>query len=152
MNGRTVVHDTISVERRLSASPGVVFEAWANPAMRWQWDNPGENFVVTEQTQDFRVGGRQASRFGPPGDPRYWSDGQFLDIVPNCRILSAGTMHDGDVTTSVTLFTAEFVEDGDGTLLILTDQSAFLDATETPAARRSGWRTIVDRLARFLTT
>jgi hypothetical protein len=44
-------------------------------------------------------------------------------------------MHDRDVATLVTLFTVEFTPDGDGTLLLLTDQSAFLDAAETPAAR-----------------
>jgi uncharacterized protein YndB with AHSA1/START domain len=151
MSTRTVVHDTIRLERLLAeVKPSVVFDAWADPALRSQWDNPGDNFVVTEQTQEFRVGGRQTSRFGPPGDPRYWSDGEFLDIVPNRRIVSAGTMHDGNVTTSVTLFTVEFIAKGDGTLLVLTDQSAFLDAAETPSDRRSGWQTIVDRLTRFL--
>ena len=151
MSTRSVVHDTITVERFLAdVKPSVVFDAWADPAVRSQWDSPGEKFVVTELTQDFRVGGRQTSRFGPPGDPRYWSDGEFLDIVPDQRIISAGTMHDGNVATSVTLFTVEFIADGTGTLLILTDQSAFLNAGETPSDRRSGWRTIVDRLARFL--
>jgi uncharacterized protein YndB with AHSA1/START domain len=151
MTATSVVHDTISVERRLAGvDAATVFEAWADPTLRIQWDNPGENFVVTEHTQDFRVGGRQTSRFGPPADPRYWSDGEFLDIVPNRRIVSAGTMHNGNVATSVTLFTAEFLPDGDGTLLVLTDQSAFLDAAETPTARRSGWQTIVERLAQFL--
>jgi uncharacterized protein YndB with AHSA1/START domain len=150
---RSVVHDTITVERLLiGVKPPVVFEAWADPVLRSQWDNPGDDFVVTEQTQDFRVGGRQTSRFGPPGDPRYWSDGLFLDIVPYRRIVSAGTMHEGDMATSVTLFTVELVAEGDDTRLVLTDQSAFLDTRETPADRRSGWRTIADRLARFLST
>ena len=151
MSGRSVVHDTIVVERRLAGfDAATVFEAWADPALRAQWDNPGEQFVVTELTQDFRVGGREATRFGPAGDPRYWSEGTFLDIVANRRIVSAGTMHDRGLTTSVTLFTAEFIEEDRSTVLILTDQSAFLDATETPSARRSGWGTIVERLARFL--
>jgi uncharacterized protein YndB with AHSA1/START domain len=150
---RSVVHDTITVERLLAdVEPLVVFEAWADPALRSQWDNPGDDFVVVEQTQEFWVGGRQTSRFGPPEDPRYWSDGQFLDIVPNRRIISAGTMHDGSRVTSVTLFTVELIAAGSGTLLVLTDQSAFLDAAETPADRRSGWGKIVDRLARFLSS
>jgi uncharacterized protein YndB with AHSA1/START domain len=151
MNGRRVVHDTIVVERRFAnVRAATVFAAWADPAQRSQWDNPGEDFVVTDLAQDFRVGGRETSRFGPPGDPRYWSEGTFLDIVPNRRIISAGTMHDGEVATSVTLFTAEFHELGEHTQLILTDQSAFLGGVESPADRRSGWGTIVERLARFL--
>jgi uncharacterized protein YndB with AHSA1/START domain len=151
MSTRRVVHDTITVERLLAlVKPSVVFDAWADPAVRSQWDNPDEKFVVTELTQEFRVGGRQTSRFGPPGDPRYWSAGEFLDIVPNRRIISAGTMHDRNVATSVTLFTVEFIADRHGTLLVVTDQSAFLGAAETPSDRRSGWQTIVDRLTRFL--
>ena len=153
MSTRSVVHDTITVERLLTdVEPAVVFEAWADPALRSQWDNPGDDFVVTEQTQDFRVGGRQTSRFGPPEDPRYWSEGQFLDIVPNRRIISAGTMHDGSKVTSVTLFTVELIAAGGGTLVVLTDQSAFVDAAETPANRRSGWEKIVNRLTRFLSS
>ena len=153
MSTRSIVHDTITVDRLLAdVAPAVVFEAWADPALRSQWDNPGDDFVVTEQTQDFRVGGRLTSRFGPPGNPRYWSEGQFLNIVPNRRIISAGTMHDGSSVTSVTLFTVELTAAGSGTRLVLTDQSAFLDAAETPADRRSGWQTIADRLTRFLSS
>lgn len=74
----------------------------------------------------------------------------FLDIVLNTRIVSAGTMHDNDVRISTTLCTVEFIADDGGTLLRLTDQSAFLDGRERPDERRSGWGTVLDRLAGFL--
>ena len=40
-------------------------------------------------------------------------------------IVSAGTMHAGDKRMTTTLCTVEFLADGKGTHLILTDQSAF---------------------------
>ena len=64
--------------------------------------------------------------------------------------MSAGTMHSGDTRISSTLLTIELLRDGDGTQLVLTDQSAFFDGAETPTDRRSGWGEILDRLVRFL--
>ena len=147
---RTVQHATIVVERRYNAAPARVFAAWADPAERPQWDVPGEDWEIAEQQQDFRVGGREASRFGPKGDARYSSEGRYLDIVENARILSAGTMHDGETRTSTTLCTIELIADGKGTRVILTDQSDFLDRRETPSDRESGWGTILDGLEAYL--
>jgi len=95
MTERCVQHSTIAVERRYNATPARVFTAWADPKERSQWDVPGDDWEIAECQQDFRVGGREASRFGPKGDVRYSSEGRYLDIVENARIISAGTMHDG---------------------------------------------------------
>lgn len=54
--------------------------------------------MLAELTSDFRVGGRERSRFGPASDPRFWSEGAYLDIVPGERIISAGAMHDDPAT------------------------------------------------------
>jgi uncharacterized protein YndB with AHSA1/START domain len=105
---------------------------------------------LAEFDQDFRVGGHERSRFGPKGAPHLREEGRFLDIVPNERIVSAGTMHDDDLRISITLCTVELAADGDGTLLKLTDQSAFLDGRERPDERRSGWGAVLDRLADLL--
>src|SRR5262249_21528129 len=121
----TVQHATIVVERSLRATPARVFAAWADPGERRQWDVPGDgSWVVTEQEHDFRVGGRERSRFGPAGDPAYLSDGIYLDIVPGERIITAGTMHDRDARATATLCTLEVYPAGSGTRLGLTDPSA----------------------------
>jgi uncharacterized protein YndB with AHSA1/START domain len=106
--------------------------------------------VLVELAQDFRVGGRETARFGPRDDPRFWSVGEYLDIVPDARIVSAGTMHSGPVRTSATLLTVELRREGEGTHLVLTDQSVYFEAGEAPSDRRSGWGAILDRLVRFL--
>jgi uncharacterized protein YndB with AHSA1/START domain len=143
---RTVKHDTIVVERNFRSSPERVFAAWADPNAHGQWKVPGDDWELAEFGNDFRVGGREKSCFGPKGDPRYCSDGSYLDIVPNVRIVSAGTMHDGTTRISATLCTVELLAEGTGTRLILTDQSVFFDGRETPSERKSGWGKILDRL------
>lgn len=150
MTKRTVQHATIVVERSLRATPARVFAAWANPDERRRWDVPGDgDWMVTEHEQDFRVGGRERSRFGPAGEPAYMSDGTYLDIVPDERIITAGTMHDHGTGVTATLCTVEIYPEGSGARLMLTDQSAFY-GSEGEADRKAGWGEIVDRLAAYL--
>jgi uncharacterized protein YndB with AHSA1/START domain len=144
-----VHHATVVIERTFRAAPARVFAAFANLEERRRWDVPGNDWVVAEYEQDFRVGGRERSRFGPPGDPAYLSDGIYLDILPGERIITGGTMHDRDARATATLCTVEMYPDGSGTRLILTDQSAFY-GLETEADRKEGWGEILDRLAAHL--
>lgn len=144
-----VRHATIVVERRLKAAPARVFKAWSDPEERRAWDVPGDGWVVSEHAQDFRVGGREHSRFGPAGDPNWMSEGRYLDIVPDRRIVSAGVMHDGREGMTATLCTVEIVPDGTGSHVILTDQSAFY-GQEEESDRREGWGEILDKLVAFL--
>jgi uncharacterized protein YndB with AHSA1/START domain len=151
MKPSSVVHATTVVEHRFAIAPEKVFHAFADAKARAQWDRPGgDDWELAELEQDFRIGGEEHARFGPKGNAVYWSRGVFLDIVPNARIISAGTMHEGDKRISTTLCTIEFIPEGAGTKLVLTDQSAFLDGAETPGERKSGWGEIVERLALYL--
>ena len=152
MTLHAVVHDTIVVERRFAVAPEKVFAAWADPAQRARWHFPGDDWELASFEQDFRVGGHERSRFGPKGSPNLHDEGRFLDIEPNRRIVSAGTMHMDDVRISTTLCTVELTPDGKGTLLKLTDQSAFLDGREKAEDRRSGWGKVFDRLDQFLSS
>lgn len=142
-------HATIVLERRLKASPARVFKAWSDPYERRIWDVPDEGWSVTEHEQDVRIGGREHSRFGPDGDPNWMSDGRYLDIVPDRRLISAGIMHDGEERMTATMSTIEILPDGSGSHLILTDQSAFF-GQEEEADRREGWAHCLDNLALHL--
>ena len=143
-------HDTLVLERTYQASPERVFAAWSEPAIHKVWDAPGEGWELAELEMDFRIGGRDYSRFGPPGDPRYWSEGVYLDILPGRRIVSAGTMHDGGLRIAVTLGTIELFPEEGGTRLRLTDQSAFLEGREDASDRKSGYGAALDKLEAFL--
>ena len=151
MNLTEPIHATTVVEHDFAASPARVFAACSDPALRRQWDLPGDDsWELAEMVLEPRVGGREYSRFGPKGDARYWSEGRFLDVVSDLRLVSAGTMHAGDTRITSTLCTIQLVPRGTGTHLVLTDQSVFLTDLEKPSDRRQGWTEIAAKLARFL--
>jgi uncharacterized protein YndB with AHSA1/START domain len=66
---RTVKHDTIVVERNFKSSPERVFAAWADPNAHGLWKVPSDDWELADFENDFRVGGRERSCFGPKGDP-----------------------------------------------------------------------------------
>ena len=146
-----VVHDTVAVERRFAVPPGAVFSAIADVDQRRRWHFPGAaDWVLAEMTQDFRIGGAEHARFGPRDAPVFWNRGWFLDIVEDARIVSAGTMHEGDMPISSTLCTFEIMAVGKGSRLVVTDQSAFFDGREQPEQRKSGWGQVMVRLEALL--
>jgi uncharacterized protein YndB with AHSA1/START domain len=146
---RSMVHETIVLERDYRTGVDRVFAAFADPQRRVRWDIPEEGWELANLTQDFRVGGREARRFGPKGDPRYSSDGVYLNIELNSRIISAGTMHEHEKPITCTLASLEFYPRASGTRLILTEQSAYF-GPETSKQRRGGWSHILDNLTEYL--
>ena len=62
-NQRPVVHSTFSIERTYPVPPSRVFSAFANQAAKRHWFAEGDGWEVEEFTLDFRVGGREFSRF-----------------------------------------------------------------------------------------
>jgi hypothetical protein len=54
------------------------------------------------------------------------------------------------IRISVSLATAEFKAEGDGTRLLLTEQGSFLDGHEMPTRREQGMGSLLDSLGRWL--
>jgi uncharacterized protein YndB with AHSA1/START domain len=150
MSDRSVTHDTIAIERTFNASPARVFAAWASSKARARWAVPRDEWESAEESDDFRIEGREVRRFGPKGDPRYRSVTNYLDIVPDQRIVMAGTMFVAELPISCSLATVEFLEHGRATRMIYTEQAAFLDGRDTPQSRRQGWGINLDKLEAYL--
>ena len=146
MTARSVTHATFAVERTYNASPARVFAAWADPAAKARWFAGPDEWGTAEHELDFRVGGREISRGGPPGGPVHTYDARYYDIVPDQRIICTYDMHLDDKRISVSLATVEFKPAGAGTRLIFTEQGAFLDGHDTPVAREHGTRELLDAL------
>ena len=150
MRERSVEHETIVMERRLKAAPPRVFAAWASAKARAQWMVPNEEWESIEESNDFRVGGHEVSRFGPKGDARFKAEKHYLDIVEDRRIVMAGTMFAADRPISCSLATVEFLSAGRGTRMIYTEQAVFLDDRDDADSRRRGWKINLDKLDDFL--
>jgi uncharacterized protein YndB with AHSA1/START domain len=152
MQACSVEHDTIVIERKFKAAPARVFAAWSTASARAQWAVPNENWESVEESEDFRVGGREVSRFGPRGDPRIRAEKHYLDIVEDRRIIMAGTMFVADQPISCSLATVEFLRAGTGTRMLYTEQAAFLDGRDDAGTRRKGWKINLDKLEALLET
>ena len=153
----TVVHSTYRIERTYPASPFRVFSAFADPATKRRWFAEGEGSEVQEFSLDFRVGGRELSRFRFKGDPSLGAgappagtelrnDTVYQDIVPERRIVLAYTMSVGDRRISASLATVEMVAAGEGTRLTFTEQGAFFEGADGPQMREKGWGTLLEAL------
>jgi uncharacterized protein YndB with AHSA1/START domain len=152
MSKPTVVHDTLVIERDFKAAPARVFNAWASADARAEWAAPKEDWEATREAADFRVGGVEIGRFGPKGAPRFKAVTNYFDIVPDRRIVMAGTMFDQDVAMTCSLSTVEFLEKNGGTHMIYTEQSAFMDGKEKLEYRREGWAVNLKKLEAYLAT
>ncbi|WP_248927774.1 SRPBCC family protein [Paenibacillus hamazuiensis] len=145
MNERSIVHNTFVIERVYQASPAKVFASWSDPKLKEQWFPKAETF-------EFRVGGTELTRGGPPGGPVYVFDARYQEIAADERIVYTYTLDMGETRISVSVATIEFKPEGSGTKLILTEQGVFLDGYDTPAQREHGTKEMLDRLGESLQT
>lgn len=114
MKERSVIHSTFAIERRYSATPVRVFTAFADPAKKRRWFVEGDHHEIEEYEMNFRVGGKEHARLrfkeGTPLQGKTLiNDGDYLDIVPNHRIVMASTMIIAEKFVSASLATIEFV-------------------------------------------
>jgi uncharacterized protein YndB with AHSA1/START domain len=145
MTARSAQHGTLRLERRFAAPPARVFAAWADPVARAKWDVPGR-WTIAGQTHDFREGGREIKRFGPPDDPRFVADTLYLDIVPQHRIVFSYSMTSRDVPVSVSLTTVELSPARKATRLTLIEQIVLLDGNDTLANREEGLASMLEKI------
>ncbi len=148
MSERSTQHATFSVERVYGASPGRTFAAWADPEAKSRWYSDPEE----ELELDFRVGGWERHGGTLPDGREYAYQALYHDIVPARRIVYTYEMRLDGIRISVSLATAEFKPERDGTRLVFTEQGAFFDGHEAPAQREHGMGSLLDLLGKWLAT
>jgi uncharacterized protein YndB with AHSA1/START domain len=151
MTQSTVAHDTFVIERTYDVPVAEVFRAWADPKLKARWLAGSAEALGNGYELDFRIGGREVNRGGPPGGPVYLYESQFRDIVPEQRIVYTYEMFADDTRLSVSVTTVEFHDHGAATQLVLTEQGVFLDGHDTAAQREEGTRALFESLAEVLT-
>ncbi len=107
----------------------------------------GEGWDVFEYTADFRVGGREFSRFAFRGGPEIYNETVYHDIVPNERMIFSYGMGIGDRPFSASLATIELATVNGGTRLTYTEQGAYLGGADDIAGREEGCRDLFEKLA-----
>ncbi len=146
----TMSHDTFAIERVYDAPVGHAFRAWSDPQLKARWFAGSDDALGAGYELDFRVGGREVNRGGPPDGLVYTYDARFHEIVPDQRIIYTYEMYAGEARISVSLATVQFSSVGAGTRLVLTEQGVFLDGLDTVAQREGGTRSLLESLAASL--
>ncbi len=150
MSVHTVAHETFVIERTYDAPIARTFQAWANPLLKARWFAGSAEAIGSGYELDFRVGGREVNRGGPPGGPVYTYTSEFRDIIPEQRIVYTYEMFADETRISVSVATVLFSGSDEKTQLILTEQGVFLDGHDTVAQREEGTRSLLDSLAASL--
>src|ERR1700676_1142085 len=118
----TVAHETFVIGRTYDVPAAPPFQAWAGPLPKARWFAGSAEALGAGYELDFRVGGREFNRGGPPGGPVYTYKALYHDIVPNERIVTTYTMQMDGTPISASVATVELKSDGNGTRLTLTEQ------------------------------
>jgi uncharacterized protein YndB with AHSA1/START domain len=146
----TVVHETFVIERIYDVPVAETFRAWADPMLKARWFAGSAEALGAGYELDFRVGGREVNRGGPPGGPVYTFESEFRDIIPEQRIVYTNEMYADETRISVSVATVQFRSQEATTRLVLTEQGVFLDGHDTVAQREEGTRSLLDSLAAIL--
>ena len=150
MKVSTVTHDTFVIERSYEVPVIQVFRAWSDPQLKARWFAGSADALGAGYELDFRVGGHEVNRGGPPGGPLFTYDSEFRDIVPEQRIVYTYEMFADETRLSVSVATVQFHNHEATTQLVLTEQGVFLDGHDTVAQREEGSRGLLESLARLL--
>ncbi len=149
MTARSAEHGAFTIRRTYGVPPERVFAAWSSQEQKARWFGAPDNSDPTYRL-DFRVGGSETNRGGPPAGPVYTYAATYQDIVPSERIVYGYTMTADDALISVSVTTVEFAADAAGTTLTFTEQGVFLDGGDTPAVREKGTEELLDALGTLL--
>lgn len=141
---------SLTVVRRLRASPQAVFDACTDPAKLRLWFGPAR-FTVTHMEADARVGGRLFFRMtGPEGVAA--AEGLYRVVDPPRRIVLGWTWVEGPAVAaqgaSASLVTFALEPDGTGTRLTLTHEG--LPDEAEARSHEDGWSEALEKLATLI--
>ena len=136
----TPVKPSLTLKRRLNASPEKVFTAWTKPETLARWFGPVECTSI-EARLDLRVGGRYHITMIVPGD-QHDVMGVYREIVPNEKLVFTWAWR--STPERVSLVTVTIKPDGDGSILTLHHEQFFDE--EARDRHEYGWSGCLDKL------
>jgi len=147
MSVESAVRPSLTLKRRFKAPPAKVFAAFTDPEKVKHWMGPGEMKAVLAEC-DARNGGRYRWVMQSPAGDRHDVSGMYREVVPNEKLVFtwAWKVEPPD-TPHESLVTVLFKPDGDGTLLTLTHEKLFDEASRQGHER--GWIGAFDKLEKL---
>jgi uncharacterized protein YndB with AHSA1/START domain len=136
---------SLTLKRRLKASPDKVFAAWTEPQKLLKWFGPDAG-PVNDASVDSRVGGRYAITFHTEDGEQHHISGLYREVVPNEKLVFTWAWR--TMPERESLVTLLIKPDGSGSLLTLIHEQFFDEAARDRHAR--GWVGCLDKLEHYL--
>jgi uncharacterized protein YndB with AHSA1/START domain len=136
---------SLTIKKRLSAPPELVYKAWTDPEMLMHWFGPN-HCTVFHAESDVREGGSFRVRMKAADGEIHDVSGTYLAVVPNERLEFTWawiTMPERESRVTVTL-----KADGDVTILTLFHEHFADEAAR--AGHEYGWTEAFGKLERAL--
>jgi uncharacterized protein YndB with AHSA1/START domain len=138
---------SLTLKRRLKATPEQVFSAWTDPEKIVRWFGPVQTVAGSVKADmDVRPGGRYTMRFKTDDGEAHRVGGVYREIVPNSRLVFSWAWQSTPERES--LVTVTIAADGEGSLLTLLHEQFFDEAARD--GHKRGWTGTLDKLERFL--
>lgn len=138
-----LIEPSLTLKRRLKASPAEVYASWTEPAKLVKWFGPDAG-PVKQAELDVRVGGRYFVVFNTEDGEEHHVSGVYREVVPNEKLVFTWTWRSTPERESrVTVLIA--LEDR-GSLLTLHHERFFDEKVRDD--HRRGWNGCLDKLVR----
>jgi uncharacterized protein YndB with AHSA1/START domain len=138
---------SLTLKRRLKASPAQVYSAWADPKKIVHWFGPAETADSSVRAEmDVRVDGRYRISFKTADGEYHEVGGVYREVVPDTRLQFTWAWHSTPERESLVTITVS--KDGDGTMLTLHHEQ-FFDEKARDGHKR-GWTRTLEKLERYL--
>lgn len=138
------VKPSLTLKRRLNASPAKVYAAWTYPAQIVKWFGPDAG-PVTRAEMDVRTGGRYAVTFHTEDGEEHNVGGDYREVIAGEKLVFTWAWRSTPERQS--LVTILIKPDGDGTMLTLIHEQFFDE--EARDRHRYGWTGSLDKLERL---
>jgi len=137
---------SLTLKRRLKASPEKVFSAWTDPEKIVHWFGPHETVDGSVRADmDVRPGGRYRVDFKTVDGEQHQVGGAYQEVVANERLVFSWAWHSTPERES--LVTVTLKADGDGTLLTLLHERFFDQKARD--GHEHGWTGTLEKLDRY---
>ena len=137
---------SLTLKRRLKASPEKVFSAWTDPEKIVRWFGPHETVDGSVRAEmDARAGGRYRVDFKTVDGEKHQVGGAYQEVVPNERLVFSWAWHSTPERESLVTITLK--PDGDGTILTLLHERFFDQKARD--GHEHGWTGTLEKLERY---
>lgn len=144
------VHETIFFERHITAAITTVWNAYLDPVQRAQWSVPAGEAMVFDEA-DFREGGGDRYRCGPPASLDFSVNVQYHKIIPEQLIVYTETVTTADQPLATSIVTWALSPSGRETRVKITAQLVSYVGQGMVDGHHHGHAKALEQLQAFLT-